>query len=485
MGIATGSALVSPFLRRTRNGPLALATLQALVAISSLLSLLALVALDPVVAASWMGGNDNLSVRAMRIPAAVALFPPALFLGMSFPLAVTLYTAGAATQPSESRAPLGRRLGSLYAANVGGAIVGALAAGFLLVPVLGTRNTLLLLAGLNWATAALILLADGLSPIRTRLTIAAASLAIVGILAALTPVAYQSVFRARFPGETVLWSEEGLETTVTVTDDGEQLSMYLNRAHQANDANWMVFFHRMIGHVPMLVHPDPREVLVVGLGGGATAGATTRYENARVTVVELSRSVVHGAEWFRDVNYAVVEQPNVRVLIDDGRNHLMVSGRRYDVITADTIWPTHAGSNNLYSAEYYRVARAALNDGGVMLQWVERSLPEAQHKLLMRTFLQAFPHVTLWFDGTLMVGSNEPIDPRSGLERKFAWPLSQAALRQVDLRSPDDVLGLYVTDRAGIQAYVGEGPIITDDHPYLEYFLGLPSDSGPGARRVR
>ncbi len=74
--------------------------------------------------------------------------------------------------------------------------------------------------------------------------------------------------------------------------------MYLNHHHQANDADWMVYFHRMLGHLPMLVHPAPREVLVVGLGGGATAGATTRYEGAHVTVVELSRSVVRGANGF-------------------------------------------------------------------------------------------------------------------------------------------------------------------------------------------
>jgi spermidine synthase len=479
-GIALGSVLVSPFLRRIRNGPVALAVLQVLVAASSLLSLQVVAGAGPLLAGLGLGEANAAPIAAMAVLAFMALFPPALFLGMSFPLAVALFTVGAA---DDDGGGVGRKLGTLYAANVFGAIFGALAAGFWLVPVLGSQTTLVLLALLNLLFAAVVLLtAPG--PARARVATAMASLAVVGVLAATAPTAYARFLSERFPDEEVLWIEEGLETTVTVTRAGERsLSMYLNSHHQANNADWMVFFHRMLGHVPMLLHPDPRQVLVVGLGGGATAGATARYERAEITVVELSPSVVRGAEWFRSVNYAVVQQPNVRMLIDDGRNHLLVSRRTYDVITADAIWPTHAGSTNLYSVEYYRLARAALNEGGLMLQWVNRDLPEPQHKLLMRTFLHVFPHVSLWFDGSLLIGSDRPleIDPRS-VDRKLTWPLSKTALQQVNLRNLEDVNRLFVADRAGVESYAGAGPIITDDRPYLEYFLGLSTDSGPRRR---
>jgi spermidine synthase len=121
-------------------------------------------------------------------------------------------------------------------------------------------------------------------------------------------------------------------------------------------------------------------VLVVGLGGGATAGATTRYQDAHITVVELSASVVRGAEWFRDVTYAVSERPNLTILIEDGRNHMALSGRTYDVITADAMFPAQAGSTNLYSAEYYNLARRSLKPGGVMLQWVNQDIPEPERR---------------------------------------------------------------------------------------------------------
>ena len=256
--------------------------------------------------------------------------------------------------------------------------------------------------------------------------------------------------------------------------------MYLNHHHQANDADWMVYFHRMLGHLPMLVHPAPREVLVVGLGGGATAGATTRYEGAHVTVVELSRSVVRGAEWFRDVNYAVDERPNVSMLVDDGRNHLLVSGRTYDVVTADALFPAQAGSTNLYSVEYYQLVQRSLNPGGVMLQWVNGDIPETEQKILIRSFIQVFPHVSLWLDGGLLVGSDQPLDHTlPWVDRVFEQPIARAALSQMNLRSGDDVRRLYRADRATIEAYVGDGPVITDDRPRLEYFLGLRSDGGP------
>jgi spermidine synthase len=375
---------------------------------------------------------------------------------------------------------VGRRLGSLYAANVFGAIFGALAAGFILVPMLGSSVTLMLLAALNLLAALVIVATDSWTPARTRLATAAVALGVVALLGILTPRAYADLIQARFPGQQILWSEEGLETTVTIArDQDEHLAMYLNRHHQANDADWMVFFHRMLGHLPMLVHPAPKEVLVVGLGGGATAGATTRYQDAHITVVELSASVVRGAEWFRDVTYAVHERPNVTMLVEDGRNHMALSGRTYDVITADAMFPSQAGSTNLYSLEYYRLARRTLKPGGVMLQWVNQDIPEPEQQMLMRTFLQAFPHVSLWLDGSLLVGSGQPFDrSMPWLDRIFEQPIAKGALSQVNIRTADDVRRQYRGDRAAIEAQVGDGLIVTDDHPRVEFFLGQRADGG-------
>jgi spermidine synthase len=105
----------------------------------------------------------------------------------------------------------------------------------------------------------------------------------------------------------------------------------------------MVQVHAEIGHLPMLLHPDPKRALVVGLGGGVTAGAVSTHQTT-VDVVELAHSVVSAAPYFSHVNFDVLRRPNVRLRVDDGRNHLLLTSERYDVVTADIIQPVHAGA---------------------------------------------------------------------------------------------------------------------------------------------
>jgi spermidine synthase len=166
----------------------------------------------------------------------------------------------------------------------------------------------------------------------------------------------------------------------------------------------------------------------------------------------------------------------VRLTVDDGRNHLLLTDQTYDVITADIIRPRHAGASNLYSTEYFRLAKDALADDGVMVQWLEQ-LSERQYKLLLRSFLEVFPYVSLWANGSLLVGSKQPVrvDP-TALAAKFADPELSPALAAIGLRSPDDLLALYTGDREEALAYTGPGPVITDDRPYVEYYRSLSAD---------
>ena len=190
--------------------------------------------------------------------------------------------------------------------------------------------------------------------------------------------------------------------------------------------------------------------------------------------------MARASDWFRHVNEDVLRRPNVHLRLDDGRNYLLLTPKRYDVITADIIRPDHAGTGNLYSAEYFQLARSALKDDGVMLQWLaQRS--ETEYKLLMRTFLSVFPDATLWADGQLVVGSKRPLRvDRAQLERRFRDPATREALE--DGSAPDSVrslLSLYWGGPEEMSRFVGAGPTLTDDLPLAEYFLSLPKDSPP------
>jgi spermidine synthase len=309
---------------------------------------------------------------------------------------------------------------------------------------------------------------------------------------ALTPDMYAAIF-ARF-GDRVRWYEEGLEQTVTVLEGNGVRRMYLNGWHQANDTPAMVNFHALIGHLPMLVQPagrgagpgGERQVLVVGLGGGATAGAASVYDRVRLTVVELSPSVVSGARFFSHVNHNVVDAPNVRVLTDDGRNYLLLTDQKYDVIMADAIRPHAAGSAALYSLEYYRLAQAALAGDGVMVQWIDNQIPESQYRTLLRTFLAAFPYVTGWADGGLFIGAQRPYQiDRPALTERVEGS-ARRTLSENGITTPDAVLSLFTATDAELRAWVGGGPIVTDDHPYNEFFRSLPSEThGPDVSGFR
>ena len=191
------------------------------------------------------------------------------------------------------------------------------------------------------------------------------------------------------------------------TRHGNRL-LYLNGRHQADDAPAMVFIHRRIGALPAVLHPRPRRALVVGLGGGVTPGALSQFPGIQLDIVELSGSVVRAAAFFSHVNFDVLNRSNVRMHVDDGRNFLLRTPGQYDVITADAIFPELAGANNVNSVEYFRLVRNALAPEGVALHWNGGSTG-TQYNLILRAFVAAFPEATLWGDGTLMVGTKQPL----------------------------------------------------------------------------
>jgi spermidine synthase len=489
-GIALGSYAINPFMRRRWNWLLVFAVLELAVALMGLLSIVVLSQMYPLT--GWLQGLPGAGrilstpIRFMSFVAFVAIFPPMFLLGMTFPVAARIYAADAADA--------GRRIGAIYSANVFGAIFGSVVAGFLLIPTIGSQGTLLLLAAGNCLIGlALLWVTRGVTP-RVRLATTLAAVVLVLGFARFAPDMYASIFAGReewlrtrpfvaedsFCAGEAIWYEESLENTVSVarTPTGIRC-LFTNSRGQTNSDPGLVRYHRLIGHFGMLLHPNPHDVLVVGLGGGATPGAASQWDGARVDVVELSDGVVHAAPLFEDENYDILNLPNVHIRIDDGRNYLLLTDKRYDVVTADIIRPNDAGAANLYSADYYRLVRNVLKDDGLMVQWLA-PFSDYQYRLLMRTFLEVFPYVTLWSGGDLLVGSKTPIkvDPAQ-IAAKFNLPQASAALAEVGLTDAQQVLDMYNADKPELVAVAGDGPVITDNFPYIEYFRSLPKDGPP------
>jgi spermidine synthase len=360
----------------------------------------------------------------------------------------------------------------MYSLNVAGAIAGSLGAGFLLLPRIGSVNALVALATMFVASGLWLLLSRRPA---TRWVGAAAILGVFIILSRDFPDPFKVAIDRRY-GDQLLefWRHEGPQTAVSVRASQFQHVLYLDGLHQANDQPAMVELHRAIGHLPMVLHGDPKDVLVVGMGGGATPGAVSQYPNARIDVVELSDGVRHAAPFFKHVNYDLMAQPNVTVRIDDGRNFLALTDRRFDVITADIIQPGHAGAGHVYSREYFTLVRNALKDDGVVLQWIGHR-PRVEYTLIMRTFLDVFPDATLWYDANFMVGTRRPLtlDP-GAVDRLRETPQIREALNAVGLTSWEVLRSWYTAGPGEMRAFAGDGPLLTDDRPLVEYHHWLP-----------
>jgi spermidine synthase len=476
VGLAIGSYLVTPLLRRRANWLAILGVTEIAIGLTALLSAFLLVRSHDVM--SWMwAATATMSppwdfVLPLLISAAFAILPTAILMGAAFPMGLILWTTGG--RQDDSR--VGRRVGTLYALNVAGAIVGSLAGGFVLIPTLGAQNSLILVAAIPLLGG--LALAWMARP-AFRVPVVVGGAAAFVIAGALLPDVFRDVIVRRYPGHEVLWHEEDAQATVSVARHGSQRLLLIDGMHHANDSDSMVGYHRAIGTLAVAVHPDPKNVLIVGMGGGTTSGGASILPNARTTVVELSPSVIKAGSWFEGINRRILENPNVQFKVADGRHFLKTTPQKFDVITADLMLPHLAGAASLYSTDYYVLARKALAPGGIMVQWIQAE-SEFQHKLMLRTFVDVFPHVTLWMGGSIAIGSNEPLELReSDFQLKVVYPSVQTALSESGMGTFDALVGQYFTNRVQVERYLGPGPVLQDDRPVTEYFLSMPKDSPP------
>ena len=471
-GIAIGSALATPLLRQRRPWLPVLAGIQAAIGLAAVLSFNALSQSQQAIQAAtpWferLGLDPYLA--PLVVSSLIAMLPTSLLLGVAFPIGLTLWAGDDAGEDTS------RRVGVFYSTNVLGAIAGSVLAGFVLLPQFGSRWSLVATAAV--ATVSSLALAWSCRrawPVAAPL-IGGAAVVVFGGGALMAVDPFDVAFERFHRNETLLWRQEGAQTTVAIHErpgNPPMRVMYLDGNHQANDSPATAFVHHRIGALPAMLHQRPTTALVVGLGGGATPGALARM-NVHVDVVELSRAVVAGSDYFKNINFDLLARPNVRLHVDDGRNFLLMNRKKYDVITADIILPRHAGAGALYSREYFELVRRSLAPGGLVMQW-NGGGTATEYKLLLRTFLSVFPHTTLWADGGLMLGSTEPFEisqtayevRRRGFEQ-FPWDL--ATLKRI-----------YTAGPAEARAFAGDGPILTDDRPVIEYFLSLPKQDGPG-----
>ena len=406
---------------------------------------------------------------------------PTFLMGASFPLVTKIYTG--------SERQLGRSIGNVYSVNTVGSILGAFCAGFILIPLLGIRPSIVLTVVLNTGIGCFLVIKGGhrtetggslLQGISIGMPILNAGLAVILLLTLNQPLFLKSaIFKTQRPGDTLVDYNEEIDATVTTLKDDEAVyRLYVDTNQAADASRWDSPSHRVIAHLPLLLHPRPKRALVVGFGMGLTSYSITQH-GVQVDAIELSKGVISAAQkHFTHVNGNVFESPRFNYKINDGRNHILMTKTKYDMISTGIIHPlVSAGSSNIYTADFYRLCRRILSEDGIMCQWVPlHRLPEAHYKMIVRTFIEVFPHTTLWYkytpDFVILIGTPEPlrVDYKNFLARARIASISEG-LAADDLDGPS-LLDSFMMGPEAVRKYVGPGPIHTDNRPRLEFFRG-------------
>ena len=482
-GIYYGSAKASEIIDRHERPLLFLARLQLGLGLSvAALALVTYVAplffgrLVWILTGATGGSFSAASVIAQFFVASILILVPTIMLGAMFPSAVRIYTVTIERRASGT--------GAVYAANTAGAIFGALLGGFLLLPTVGTRGGLLVIA-LVFALNGLLLGRAAARETHGRFfrhpaTVAMLLLGAAASLAALL-LPRQTIANYGLQGSTepqVLYHGDGVSNTVDIVKNDRGVTIMMINGNIEADTSLLQRRHFILkAYLPLLLEREPKDIAVVGLGLGITLAATARYPSVeRIRLIELSPDIVAAHRTLAPLTGNILQNPKVHLRIDDGRNFMAMSDEKFDMITADPVHPRITGVGYLYTREYYRAIASRLGPGGVVTQWMPMyNISPESFDVAFRTFAEVFPNASFWYvrGHGLFVATEEPM--RIGcanLVRNFNAPAVKADFASIGIASPADFLGYMLMDEGHIARYLArnrDSRINTDDNAYLEY----------------
>jgi spermidine synthase len=493
-GLAAGTALAAGFAGRAKQPVLGLATC---LLSSAGLAAGAVLAVDRalLIMAGWVasGQLDFAGLLTRQLLLFIALLAPmTLAFGATFPFAVAVGTLNDEKLSSD--------LGLIYAVNTCGAILGALLAGFVLISSFGLHNTIRVVI-VVMAAAAMGLVAvqrvRGRSQLLAVGTGAAIALLGIGLPSWSNALLSSGVYKyASELGESdldtwlsagrLLYYREGSTATVSVRESLGSRSLSIDgKVDASNGADMLT--QRMLAHLPLLLHPNPREVAILGLGSGVTVGSALKHPITHVDVLEISPEVVEASSSFAFENHRALADPRTHVIVEDGRLHLRLSGSRYDVIISEPSNPWIAGIASLFTREFFESAQAALAPGGLFCQWAHTyDINGEDLRSIVATFLSVFPDGVLWQIGKgdiLLVAGAEPLEKRLGyFARHWTRPGVAGDLLDVGVSEPFDILSMFVAGDRSLREYAAGAVIQTDNRSELE-FSGPRSTFGEDGNR--
>jgi spermidine synthase len=411
-GIVAGSYAILFFIDRLKHPLRAFAWVQVGIAIS---------AAGAMPLLGWLMGQDSLQkllfdpelgwhvTHLARFGLCFAvMLVPTLLIGMTFPLVGRIVL----TDLEHTSADIGK----VYAVNTLGNIAGALLPGFLLIPLVGIRGGIWMMALINLANG-ILFLAHGKTRLHPWRLVPGATVVVLFVLIMARPTHFRFPAQGLSADDEVLYYREGPSATTMVyakADSGNR-HMAIDGVTIGGTDPAVDYKQQWLAHLPKLLLPRYRTELSVGLGSGIVAGEGARHRQLeKLTCVEIEPSVVQGAACFATANHGVLESPRVRIIVGDGVNHLMATRETYDIISSDEkTQPEYSVNGTFFSKEYYTLMKERLAPGGVAIQWIALDYPPRIFRCVLKTFSSVFPHVLLWQanGNCFLVGSNEELSP--------------------------------------------------------------------------
>ncbi len=456
-GIAIGGALSGPLAKNRERAAISFSLVQATIAVLS------------IAVYQWMGFAipDARSTAALSAFAVAVMLPATLFIGATFPLAVRIMT--------DTSEAAGTSTARVYAWNTVGAIVGAVGAGFYLIPALGFEGALKLAVMINLALA---LASVFVVPVPNRSQASITAMTALAVLVFYQPTRPDSVIaNAAFPvldrGETEpLFFAVGRSSTVLLTEAGGAYELRTNGLPEASvlvrGAPPVRHTQHWLAGLPVSARPGTSDMLVIGLGGGvALEGVPGSVD--RIDVLELEPEVFNANRQLAELRAVdPLQDPRVTVIFNDARNALRLTSKTYDAIVSQPSHPWTAGASHLFTQEFVELAKSRLNDGGVFLQWMNAEFVDTELlRSLAATLLSAFANVRVYgLDGTVLyfLASELPLE----IERQISLsgqPLADDVLHYsyMGLNGVEDFLVALMLDEEGVRRFADGAPLTTDD----------------------
>ncbi|HWT87354.1 MAG TPA: fused MFS/spermidine synthase [Candidatus Angelobacter sp.] len=486
LGIVLGSAIFERFFSRPRFITLrSFAWTQSGIALLALCFLFFYRELPAMIPAILRATNNSFAgmLFAQFAACALAILPVAILFGAAFPLVVSLFSGSAGAEQT------GGVVGQAYAANTGGAIAGALLSGFVLLPAVGSFRLILLLAAGN----ALLAIGLWVSEQRRSWAVVAAN---GGILLVLAYVGWSNAFYGRTIAgfgallygnfhdqrlsvqeiadtEDVVFFEDGANATISVTRSDDYVALKTNGKVDASNLD--ISTQLLLGDLGTVFHSHPKRVLIVGLGGGMTASAVSRFPDVeRIDCVEIEPAVLRAQPFLARLNRGVLSDPRFHLVFDDARNFLQTAKEPYDLIISEPSNPWIAGISALYTTEFYAALRQKLAPGGAFVQWVQAyGLAPEDFRMIVASAASHFAELSLWRSGgrdyLLLARTDKAAFSFERARKLWGEPELYQDFQTLHLTAPESWPVYFRLNDAQLRALSAGAQLNTDDRTRLEY----------------